>query len=179
MWHENSLSHRVVRGGTSRVDHLDSGKEFAVAIDSACANRRDGGAGYPKPGHRAGVVGFQTDSPAVERTISCPWFGRIEERRPAARPHPKYPGEKSAGSGGSHSAHDTTRRHSLEYPHNGQGAGAQPDGGSACLAVCRLAWSGLSSFHPDIFTLPLDPVRFMLLPHKHTLYLDRLKLSAL
>src|SRR6266545_4040397 len=97
MPHENSLSHRVVPGRTCGVEHMESGKKFAVAIDSTCANCRDGGAGYPKPGHRAGVGGFQTDSPAVEGTISRPSFGRIEERRPAPRPYPKYPREKSAG----------------------------------------------------------------------------------
>jgi len=45
--------------------------------------------------------------------------------------------EKSAGSRASHSAHDTARRHSLEHPHNGQGAGHQPDGGSAYLGSPR------------------------------------------
>jgi transposase len=73
---------------------MESGKKFAVAIDRTCANCRDGGAGDPKPGHRAGVVGFQTDSSAVEGTISCPSFGRIEERRPAARAYSKHPREK-------------------------------------------------------------------------------------
>src|SRR5439155_625200 len=97
MRYENSLSHRVVPGRTCGVEHMDSRKKFAVAVDSTCANCRDGGAGYPKPGHRAGVGGFQTDSAAVEGTISCPSFGRIEERCPAARPYPKYPREKSAG----------------------------------------------------------------------------------
>src|SRR3989454_1788048 len=137
MRYENSLSHRVVPGRTCGVEHMDSRKKFAVAVDSTCANCRDGGAGYPQPGHRAGVVGFQTDSAAVEGTISCPSFGRIEERCPAARPYPKYPREKSAGGRASHSAHDTARRHSLEHPHNGQGAGHQPDGGSAYLGSPR------------------------------------------
>src|SRR5687768_12822100 len=116
---------------------MGSRKTFAVAIDSTCANRRDGGRGSPKPGHRAEVGSFQTDSPAVEGTISCPSFGRIEERRPAARAYPKYPREKSAGSRARHSAHDTARRHSLEYPHNGPSAGHQPDGGSAYLGSTR------------------------------------------
>src|SRR6266542_2295871 len=123
MPHENSLSHRVVPGRTCGVEHMESGKKFAVAIDSTCANCRDGGAGYPKPGHRAGVRGFQTDSPAVEETTSRPSFARIEERRPAPRPYPKYPREKSPGSRPGHFAHHTTRRHSLEHPHHGQGAG--------------------------------------------------------
>src|SRR5207247_2903453 len=73
---------------------MDSRKKFAVAIGSTCANRRDGGGGNPKPGHRADVGSFQTDSPALEGTISCPSFGRIEERRPAARPYPKSPQKK-------------------------------------------------------------------------------------
>src|SRR5947208_10805429 len=85
---------------------MDSRKKFAVAIGSTCANRRDGGGGNPKPGHRADVGSFQTDSPALEGTISCPSFGRIEERRPAARPYPKSPPQKSAGSRAGHSAHD-------------------------------------------------------------------------
>jgi hypothetical protein len=114
MRHENSLSHRIVSGRTCGVEHLDSRKNFAVAIDSTCANCRDGSAGYPKPGHCAGVVGFQTDSPAVEGTISCPSFGRIEQRCPTARAYPKYPREKSSGSRAGHSAHDTARSHSLE-----------------------------------------------------------------
>src|SRR5438093_5970304 len=98
MRHENSLSHRVVPGRTCGVEHMDSQTKFTVAIDSTCANYRNGGAGYPQPGHRAGVGGFQTDSAAVEGTISCPSFGRIEERCTAARPFTKYPREKSAGN---------------------------------------------------------------------------------
>src|SRR5688572_13833399 len=133
MRHENSFSDRVVPGRTCGVEHLESRKKFAVAIDPTCANCCDGGAGYPKPGHCAGVVGFQTDSPAVEGTISCTSFGRTEERRSAARTDSKHPREKSANRRARHSAHDTSRRHSLEYPHNGQGAGDQPDGGSAYL----------------------------------------------
>jgi len=31
--HENSLSHRVVRGRTYGVEHLESRKKFAVALD--------------------------------------------------------------------------------------------------------------------------------------------------
>jgi hypothetical protein len=112
-------------------------KKFAVAIDSTCANRRDGGEGSPKPGHRPAVGSFQTDSPALEGTISCPSLGRIEERRPASTPYPKYPREKSTGSRASHSAHETTRCHSLEHPHYGQDAGHQPDGSSAYLGSTR------------------------------------------
>src|SRR5436309_9909198 len=125
---------------------MDSRKKFAVAIGSTCANRRDGGGGNPKPGHRADVGSFQTDSPALEGTISCPSFGRIEERRPAARPYPKSPPEKSAGSRAGHSAHDTPRRHSLEHPHHGQGAGHQPDGGSAYLGSPRAEASSDQDF---------------------------------
>ena len=44
---------------------------------------------------------------------------------------------KKCGSRAGHSAHDTARRHSLEYPHHGQGAGHQPDGGSAYLGSIR------------------------------------------
>jgi len=137
MQHENSASHPVVPGRTCGIKDMDSRKKVAVAIDSTCANRRDGGGENPKPGHRAEVGSFQTDSPALEGTISCPSFGRIEERRPAARPYPKSFREKSAGSRAGHSAHDTTRRHTLEHPHHGQGAGNQPDGGSAYLGSTR------------------------------------------
>src|SRR5207247_9156753 len=96
MRYENSLSHRVVRGRTCGVEHMDSRKQFAVAVDSTCANCRDGGAGYAKPGHRAGVAGVQTDRAAVEGTIACRSFGSIEARRPAVRAYPKYPRDQPA-----------------------------------------------------------------------------------
>src|SRR6266540_1050405 len=53
MPHENSLSHRVVPGRTCGVEHMESGKKFAVAIDSTCANCRDEGAGYQPDGGSA------------------------------------------------------------------------------------------------------------------------------
>src|SRR6266511_1873009 len=54
-------------------------------------------------------------------------------KKDAPRPGriPSIPEKKSAGSRPGHFAHHTTRRHSLEHPHHGQGAGHQPDGGSA------------------------------------------------
>src|SRR5512139_1695900 len=98
MRHENSSSHPVVPRRMCSVEYMGSWKKFAVAIDATWANRRDGGAGSPQPGHSAEVGSFQTDRTALEGALSCPSFGRIEERRPAARSSPKYPGEKSAGS---------------------------------------------------------------------------------
>ncbi len=114
-WGFNDIGHLTQRVRLMRF--LFVGPALCLRLPSTCANHRAGGAGYPKPGNCADVGSFQTDSPALEGTISS--FGRIEERRPAARPYPKYPGEKSAGRGPGHSAHHTTSRHSLEHPHHG------------------------------------------------------------
>src|SRR5918995_1938593 len=61
----------------------------------------------------------------------------LKKDAPPARSYPKYPREKSAGSRAGHSAHEPPRCHSLEHPHHGQGAGPQPDGGSADLGSTR------------------------------------------
>src|SRR5438445_7757325 len=104
---------------TCGIEDMDSRKKFAVAIGSTCANRRDGGGGNPKPGHCADVGSFQTDSPALEGTISCSSFGRIEERRPAVRSYSKFFLEKSAGSRAGHFVYDILRRYLLEHPQHG------------------------------------------------------------
>src|SRR5436305_4650036 len=73
---------------------MDSRKKFAVAIGSTCANRRDGGGGNPKPGHRADVGSFQTDSPALEGTISYLRLEGLKKDAPRPGRIPSLPQKK-------------------------------------------------------------------------------------
>ena len=73
---------------------MDSRKKFAVAIDSTCANRRDGGTGSPKPGHRAEA---EVSRPTVqlwrERFLALRLEG-LKKNAPTARPISSIPEKK-------------------------------------------------------------------------------------